>query len=102
MAIPISTDLVEAARNGGAAEIERLLLKIWPDANHQRLRRHLWRRDRQEDQLRTHDHCSTGYRVGRMTNHKVKRADWGVSVRRRTGGALVGRESFSSLKIGRP
>jgi RNA polymerase sigma factor (sigma-70 family) len=32
MADPVPTELVEAARNGGAVEIERLLETIWPDA----------------------------------------------------------------------
>jgi RNA polymerase sigma-70 factor (ECF subfamily) len=32
MAHPVSTELVEAARNGGTAEIEHLLEAIWPDA----------------------------------------------------------------------
>ncbi len=32
MATPVTTDLVEAARNGGQGEIERLLRAVWPDA----------------------------------------------------------------------
>lgn len=32
MAVAVSSELVEAATNGGPAEIERLLVSMWPEA----------------------------------------------------------------------